>query len=73
MVVPLQIRLQNNPLLHQYLTEHAYWYKSLNRNPQSIVALEEEMKEHYRLRPSDKINRLSEQLNLIQTFMKMLG
>ena len=73
MILPIQFRIRNDPNLHRYLRENSYWYKELNRNPQNITYLEEEMKEKYRLRPSDKINKLNDQLTLLRTFFDMLG
>ncbi len=73
MILPIQFRIRNDPNLHRYLRENSHWYKELNRNPQNITYLEEEMKEKYRLRPSDKINKLNDQLTLLRTFFDMLG
>ena len=72
MILPLQFQIKNNPNLYRYLRENSYWYKDLNRNPNNLRYMEEEMREHYQLRPSDKINKLVDQLNLIRTFMDMI-
>ncbi len=72
MILPLQFQIKSNPNLYRYLRENSYWYKDLNRNPNNLRYMEEEMREHYQLRPSDKISKLVDQLNLIRTFMDMI-
>ena len=43
--------------------------KYLNRNPNSINMLEEEMMREYHLRPEDKLDKLSNSIKLLSTFM----
>ena len=64
-----QFRIKNNSLLQKYIRENSYWYKILNRNPNMIEYLEEEMKEKYKLTTADKINDLSNKLDLVRAFM----
>ena len=72
MQVDAQIKIRSNPYLYQYLREHSYWYKYLNRNPLSINQLEQEMKETYKLTPKDKLENVSKTLSLVETFMNVL-
>ena len=67
-----QFKLKNNSLLQKYIRENSYWYKILNRNPELIVKMNEEMKLKYKLTTTDKINDLSEKIDLIKTFMSMI-
>jgi len=67
-----QFKLYNNELLHRYIRENSYWYKILNRNPLLIDKMLEEMKDVYKLNTSDKIERLSERLSMIDTILKVL-
>ena len=67
-----QFKIKNNPLLQRYIREHSYWYKILNRNPNLISKMEEEMKKEYKLTISDRINDISEKINLVQTFLNMM-
>ena len=67
-----QFKIKNNPLLQKYIRENSYWYKYLNRNPNLILEMEKEMKEKYKLTASDKINNISEKLDLIRTFMNVM-
>lgn len=63
------IKIKNNALLQKYIRENSYWYKILNRNPNMLNYLEEEMKKAYKLTTIDKINELSNKLDLIKAFM----
>ncbi len=72
MSIELQFRMKNNPMYEQYLRENSHWYKYLNRDPASFRYFEEEMKERYRLRASDKLSDLSDNLILIEKFMSIL-
>ena len=65
------IKIKNNALLQRYIRENSYWYKILNRNPNMLNYLEEEMKKAYKLTTTDKINDLSNKIDLIKTFIVM--
>lgn len=69
MTLDIQFRIKNNPLYKQYLREHSYWYKQLTRNPNSFKNFEEEVKNFYKLRPADRINKMLETIELVQSFM----
>lgn len=73
MILSLQYKIKNDPNLQRYLREHSNWYKNLNRDPNSIFEMEQEMKEKYKLTTEDKINQLADQINLIRTFMDMMN
>ena len=72
MQVETRLKIKSNPKLYRYLRENSYWYKYLNRSPIFLRRLEEEMKEKYRLRPSDKIENISNSLNLIKSFLEVM-
>ena len=69
MQVETRMRLKSNPNLYRYLRENSYWYKILNRDPSRFKEFEEKAKERYHLRPSDKINRMLETFEILQTMM----
>ena len=73
MQVETRLKIKSDPNLYRYLRENSYWYKYLNRSPIFLRRLEEEMKEKYRLRPSDKIENISNSLNLIKSFLEVMG
>ena len=72
MQVETRLKIKSNPNLYRYLRENSYWYKYLNRSPLFIRRLEEEMKEKYRLRSVDKIENISNSLNLIKSFLEVM-
>ena len=72
MKLDVQFKIKNNYLLQKYIRENSYWYKYLNRNQGLLSEMEREMKEKYKLTASDKINDISEKLDLLRTFMNVL-
>ncbi len=67
-----QFAIKNNQYLYRFLRENSYWYKELNRNPDSLKQMEQQMKEYYKLTPKDKMDELSKKIELIRTFMDVL-
>lgn len=67
MTLDLQFKLKSNPLYLQYLHDHSFWYKRLNRNPNTLNEFIEEMKEQYHLRPTDRLNKIMNTLEMINT------
>ena len=72
MKLDLQFKIKNDPMLQRFIRENSYWYKVLNRNPDMISTMVDQMKEKYKLTTADKINNISEKLDLIKTFMNVL-
>lgn len=72
MILDVQFRIKNNPHYQRYIREHSYWYKILNREPQAFQKFEEEVKEQYHLRPSDRIGRMLETVEMLQTLVSTL-
>ncbi|MEG1350907.1 MAG: YlbE-like family protein [Bacilli bacterium] len=66
------IKIKNDPNLYNFLRDNSRWYKELNRNPNNIVLLEEKMKENYKLTTPDKIEKISNNIQMVQMFMNML-
>lgn len=67
-----QYKIFNNSLLHRYLRENSNWYKILNRNPLLLDDMIQEMKDKYKLNTSDKIERLSDRLSMIESLLEVL-
>lgn len=65
MNLELQFKLKSNPLYIKYLRENSYWYKILIRNPKMFDKFIEQLKIDYKLRPTDKINKVIDTVNLI--------
>ena len=68
----LQIRIKNNPSYLKYLREHSEWYRILNRNPTSFKKFESIVKEEYKLRPTDRIAKTLDMIELIQNLLTSL-
>ena len=72
MSLEIQFKLKNNPQYIQYLREHSIWYKHLNRDPNTFKAFEEEVKDFYGLRPTDRISRALDTIELVQNVLATL-
>lgn len=69
MIKSVQQKLKENPKYLEYLHTHSYWYKNLNRNPANYKIFEEEVKTNYKLRPSDRIEKTINMLDMVQTIL----
>ena len=72
MQVETRLKIKSNPNLYRYLRENSYWYKYLNRSPLSLKEMEEEMKEKYRLRPTDRLENVSNTIKMIESFLEVM-
>lgn len=72
MTLDIQFKIRNNRLYKEYLRTHSIWYKVLTREPQKIYEFEEEVRHFYKLTPADRINKVVDTLELIQSFMSAL-
>ena len=64
--------IKSNPLLYNYLRENSSVYKDLTRNPNSIQEIEKLAKKYFKQTLEDKIQKLSENINLIVSLMDVL-
>jgi hypothetical protein len=69
MTLETQFQIKSNPYYLRYLREHSEWYKYLNRNPNLINEMIEKAKEYYGLRPTDKIGKALDTLELVQNIL----
>ena len=72
MDIETQQKIFSNELLHRYLRENSHWYKILNRHPELINDMIQEMKDNYKLNTGDKIERLGERLSMVESILKVL-
>lgn len=72
MTLDLQFKIKENEYYKTYLREHSYWYKTLNRDPNTFKAFEEEVKEFYGLRPVDRITKALNTIEMVQSIMSTL-
>ena len=67
MTLDLQYKIKENEYYLRHLRQNSHWYKLLNRNPANFKAFEEEVKTIYQLRPADKINKVMNTIEMLQT------
>lgn len=72
MTLETQFKLKSNPLYLEYLHSNSYWYKILNRDSLKFKDFVNEVKINYKLRPSDKINKVIGTFELISNIMSSL-
>ncbi|MBQ9071783.1 MAG: hypothetical protein IJY25_01310 [Bacilli bacterium] len=73
MTLDVQFKLKSNPLYIKYLHENSYWYKILNRDPSMFNEFVEEVKTNYKLRPSDKINKMLSTFEMVSAIVSSLN
>lgn len=73
MPLEIQFKLRENPLYIRFLRENNIWYKRLIRDPNSFKVFIEEMKVKYKLRTTDKINKVVDTIDVVSNlFNNML-
>ena len=72
MTIEIQYKLKNNPYYLRYIRQNSNWYKILNRNPNLFKKFEEEVKEVYQLRPTDRISKALDTIELLQNVILTL-
>ncbi len=72
MTVDAQFYIKNNPNIYRFLRENSYWYKYLNRDSNTMRELESEMKKKYKLTTKDKVEKLSNNLQMISQVLEAL-
>ncbi len=73
MSLDIQFKLKSNNLYLKYLRTHSYWYKYLNRDPNSFLEFENKVKEDYHLRPIDRINRTFDTIDMVSSIIASLN
>lgn len=58
-------KIIETPYALKYLRENSYWYKKLNRNPELIDKMIDEMKEKYELKFSNKVEKIINTVDLV--------
>lgn len=67
----IQYKILTNPNYIKYLRENSYWYKELNRN-NNFKEFENEVKNNYKLRTIDKIEKVTDTLDFMSKIMSTL-
>ena len=68
----IQYLLNNNYYLKKFLRENSNYYKDLIRNPNFINNLNEIMKKEYKLTIPDKLKKIKEDINMLNSVMNIL-
>ena len=72
MSLELQYRINSDSRLKQFLRENSYWYKYLNRSNTYLKPFISDMKDKYKLKTTDKINKLTNNISMVRTFLDVL-
>lgn len=72
MQIGIKINILQNPDLKRYLKENSYWYKYLNRDPNYLKIMTEEMKKKYKLTPIDKLEKINNNMSIASEVLKIL-
>lgn len=72
MSIELQYKIGSNPMYQKFLKENSHWYKYLNRNPLYFKDFIIDMKDKYGLKPSDRLNKMLDNINTLQMFIDVL-
>lgn len=72
MTIEVQYQIKSNPMYQKFLRENSIWYKYLNRDPNNFTSFISSMKDKYELKPSDRFNKMLNNINLIQNFLEVL-
>ena len=62
----------SDPKQISFLKENSYWYKYLNRSVKYYKPFLDDMKDKYKLKPSDKIDKIRNDIEMINTFLDVL-
>ena len=72
MIYPLYEKIKNDPKMYEILKRNSYYIKYLNRNPESYKKFVSEMKEKYKIRITDKINEVMDNIDLVSNVLDVL-
>ena len=72
MSLDLILKINSDPIQKQFLRENSYWYKYLNRSNTYYKDFINDMKKKYKLTTQDKINKVINNINMVNTFLDVL-
>lgn len=72
MTLELQYKINADYQQKKFLRENSFWYKYLNRHNNYYKNFLDDMKDKYKLKPSDKIAKAVDNINMINTFLEVL-
>lgn len=66
------MKLEQNPKMANYLKMNSEWYKYLNRNPLNYNKFIKTMKEQYKIRTTDKISGVIDNIDTVSNILNVL-
>lgn len=72
MVVELQLKINSDSKLKQFIRQYPNWYKILNRNPLAYKDFVKDMKDKYKLTTSDRLNKTLNSISMLQNLLEVL-
>ena len=69
MTIDIQFKIKSNPLFLEYLHNNSHWYKILNRDPSKFKDFTSEVKNKYQLRPTDKIKKALDTVDMLSSIL----
>lgn len=72
MTLDTQFKINSNPNYQRFIRENPIWYKILNRDPLQFKNFVQEVKDKYELTVTDRINKMLDNINTLQTFLDVL-
>lgn len=72
MTLDIQFKIRNNPYYQKYICENSIWYKILTRNPENFKNFEEKVKEDYKLRATDKMEKIFNTIEMFQSIISSM-
>ena len=72
MNLSLQYKIKQDGRQLQFLRENSYWYKYLNRSELYYKDFINDMKDKYKLKPTDRLNKMIDDINMFTSFLDVL-
>ena len=63
--------LKNNKKMYNYLKSNSNYIKDLNRDSINLKKFENDMKEKYKIRTSDKLNDVIDNIDLVSSMLNV--
>lgn len=72
MTYDIWYKIDNDINLKKFLRENSYWYKQLNRDSNNFNNFVSAMKVKYKLTTEDRINKMIDNMEMIQSLLDVL-
>ena len=73
MINDIFFKIKQNQLLYEYLKYHSYWYRKILNNELFLNDMIDEMKIELKITNIDKLNDLSNKIELISSFLSIIN